>query len=61
MILSAESGRIGKVSLEHSSQILEETRRIQDPVQFTGGKQNLKDKKQLYNLRRMIEAYFFSL
>lgn len=35
--------KIGNFSLESYSQIIEETRRIEDSVQFTGGKQNLKD------------------
>lgn len=44
MIPSHKGGRkTGHVSLESCSQILEETRRIYDPFQFTGKKQNLKD------------------
>jgi len=39
---SEEWEKIGDVSSESSSQILEEAR-IQDPVQFVGRKQNLKD------------------
>ena len=35
---SKERERIGNASLESSSQICEETRRIEDPVQFTGRK-----------------------
>ena len=36
-------GKTGNSSLESQSQILEETRRIQDLVQFTGKYQNIKD------------------
>lgn len=39
-----KSGRkIGNASLETCSQIFEETRRIQDLIQFIGREQNLKD------------------
>ena len=34
--------KIENISMESCSQILEETKRIQDPVQFTDRKQNLK-------------------
>lgn len=40
---SKEWEKIGNVSLEYSSQILEETKRIQDPVQFIDRKQNVKE------------------
>lgn len=42
MIPNQSGRKIGNVSLESYSQIFEETRKIQDPVQFTE-KQNLKD------------------
>ena len=38
--------KIGNVSLESHSQILGETRRIQDPAQFTGKNKTSKDNKQ---------------
>ena len=40
---SEEWEKIGNMSLESCSQIFEEIRRIQDPVQFTDKQQNLKD------------------
>ena len=42
--LESEVGRkIENISLESCSQILEETRRIQHPIQLAGTKQNIKD------------------
>lgn len=47
MIPSQKGGRkIGNVTLESCSKILEEIRKIQNPVQFTGREQNLGDNKQ---------------
>lgn len=48
---SEEWEKIGNISLESHSQIFEETRRIQDPVQFI-----MNDMRIQYPLRHMTET-----
>ena len=50
--------KIENVSLEICSQIFQETRRIQDPVQFTGRKQ--KPQRQLTELGSNITNVYYS-
>ena len=53
--------KIRNVRLENCHQVTEETRRISDSVQFTGGKQNLKDNKTNIHKYYSIYRNLFSL